>query len=172
MKKRLFCNLKTLIPALGLAGATIFGGGCKDKNEPEITPNPIVQPDPLPEQEPEFIPPHDVTYEFGYNNFSAFKPIYYFSITVDSAEVENVFIKSDEKDWLFSPVSYIKKQIDEILMFASPENAYKVSGQGTLHQVYIDVISDSVKLSKFGFQFENTTRVLDPIYMSTKQKQK
>ena len=71
-----------------------------------------------------------------------------------------------------SVTEYINKQLDEILMFASPENAYKVSGQGTLHQVYIDVISDSVKLSKFGFQFDNTTRVLDPVYMSTKQKQK
>lgn len=164
--KTISWNLKTLIPALGLAGATIFGGGCKDKNEPEITPDPIVQP------EPEFIPPHDVTYEFGYNNFSAFKPIYYFSITVDSAEVENVFIKSDEKSWEYKGVATINKYLDEILMFVSPENAYKVRGQGTLHDVYINEIEDSIKLSKFGFQFENAIRSPDQIYTSTKQKQK
>ena len=162
--KKTFSKQVTLIFALGFIGATIVGGGCKDKNEPEINPNP------LPEQG--VVPPHDVTYEFGFNNFYAFHPLSSFSITVDSAEVENVFLKSDEKDWLFSPVSWINKQIDDILMFASPENAHKVSGQGTLHQVYIDEISDSIKLSNFGFQFENTIRSIDQIYKSTKQKQK
>ena len=43
MKKILFCNLKTLIPALGLAGASMFSA-C-ERDEPVINPNPITPTD-------------------------------------------------------------------------------------------------------------------------------
>ena len=54
LTKKVPYKLKTLIPALGLAGASMLSG-CKDKNEPQI------------------VQPHDVVYEFGLNNFSALK---------------------------------------------------------------------------------------------------
>ncbi len=135
--KTIFCKQKILIFALGLAGASILSG-CKDKNEPQI------------------VQPHDVVYEFGLNNFSAFQPYYYFVLTLDSAEVTNVILQSDEKSWEYFGVSKIKADIEsEILSFVKPENMKKIKGRGTLYDVTINNQEDSAYLVNLGFKLKN-----------------
>lgn len=135
--KTIFCKQKILIFALGLAGASLLSG-CKDKNEPQI------------------VQPHDVVYEFGLNNFSAFQPYYYFMLTLDSAEVTNVILQSDEKSWEYFGVSKIKADIEsEILSFVKPENMKKIKGRGTLYDVTINNQEDSAYLVNLGFKLKN-----------------
>lgn len=135
--KTIFCKQKILIFALGLAGASMLSG-CKDKNEPQI------------------VQPHDVVYEFGLNNFSAFQPYYYFVLTLDSAEVTNVILQSDEKSWEYFGVSKIKADIEsEILSFVKPENMKKIKGRGTLYDVTINNQEDSAYLVNLGFKLKN-----------------
>lgn len=130
-------NVKALIPALGLVAASILSG-CKDKNEPQI------------------VQPHDVVYEFGLNNFSAFQPYYHFVLTLDSVEVKNVILQSDEKSWEYFGVSKIKADIErEILSLVKPENMKKIKGRGTLYDVKINNQEDSAYLANMGFKLEN-----------------
>ena len=137
LTKKVPYKIKTLIPVLGLAGASILSG-CKDKNEPQI------------------VQPHDVVYEFGLNNFSAFQPYYYFVLTLDSAEVTNVILQSDEKSWEYFGVSKIKADIEsEILSFVKPENMKKIKGRGTLYDVTINNQEDSAYLVNLGFKLKN-----------------
>lgn len=135
--KTISCKLKTLIPALGLAGASILSG-CKDKNEPQI------------------VQPHDVVYEFGRDNFDAFSPSYNFIATLDSAEVTNVILQSDEKSWGYFGVSRIRFDIEqEILIFVKPEKMHKIKCRGTLYDVNINNQEDSAFLVNMGFKLEN-----------------
>lgn len=150
--KTIFCKQKILIFALGLAGASILSG-CKDKNEPQI------------------VQPHDVVYEFGLNNFSAFKPVYYFLQTLDSTEVTNVILQSDEKSWEYTSVANIKYALDNnIFILINPEQMKKIKGRGNLYDVYITNEIDSIKLVNLGFKFINSVRVPDYSLWSTKQK--
>lgn len=135
--KAISYNVKALIPALGLVAASILSG-CKDKNEPQI------------------VQPHDVVYEFGLNNFSAFQPYYHFVLTLDSVEVKNVILQSDEKSWEYFGVSKIKADIErEILSLVKPENMKKIKGRGTLYDVKINNQEDSAYLANMGFKLEN-----------------
>lgn len=135
--KTIFCKQKILIFALGLAGASMLSG-CKDKNEPQI------------------VQPHDVVYEFGLNNFSAFKPVYYFLQTLDSAEVTNVILQSDEKSWEYTSVANIKYAIDNnIFVLINPEQMKKIKGRGTLYDIYMNDKEDSTYLANMGFEFKN-----------------
>lgn len=150
--KTIFCKQKILIFALGLAGASILSG-CKDKNEPQI------------------VQPHDVVYEFGLNNFSAFKPVYYFLQTLDSAEVKNVILQSDEKSWQHtSNYTLLLTLNNNVLDYVTPENKHKIKGRGNLYDVYITNEIDSIKLVNLGFKFINSVRVPDYSLWSTKQK--
>lgn len=142
-----------LVLAIGLAGASMLSG-CKDKNEPQI------------------VQPHDVVYEFGLNNFSAFKPVYYFVLTLDSAEVTNVILKSDEKSWQHWTVSYIEEELNNILINIPPKNMHKIKGQGNLYDVYIDEVNDSIKLSNMGFEFKRAVNKPNYSLWEINQKQR
>ncbi len=154
LTKKVPYKIKTLIPVLGLAGASILSG-CKDKNEPQI------------------VQPHDVVYEFGLDNFSAFQPYYYFMLTLDSAEVKNVILQSDEKSWQHTNTYELLQAINtNILDYTSPENIHKVKGRGALHDVYITNVDDSIKLANMGFTFKDAVRKPNYSLWKTNQAQR
>ena len=138
-------KLKTLIPALGLAGATILGGGCKDKNEPE--------PQPETEQ-PTTLKKHDTVYmlssEYGYyskeekNNIIA---------SADSITVRYVVLESDGGDYVYYTVKNVKDNIYMLIKKIPAENQHKIKGCGILRNLNINSKEDSIYLANMGFKF-------------------
>ena len=150
MNNQLFHHFKVCITIMTLTSACTFTG-C----QPALT------------NEPETIPPHDVVYEFGFNKFSSFKPIYYFLLTLDSAEVKNVILQSDEKSWEHTNTYEVLQAIKtNILDYTSPDNIHKIKGKGALHDVYIANVDDSTKLANMGFSFIDAVHKPSPSHIS------
>lgn len=137
-------KLKTLIPALGLAGATILGGGCKDKNEPE--------PQPETEQ-PTTLKKHDTVYMFGSGNWWNKTEISNIIASADSITVRYVVLESDGGDYVYSTVRNIKDNIYMLIKKIPAENQHKIKGCGILRNLYINSKEDSIYLANMGFKF-------------------
>ncbi len=141
-------KLKTLIPALGLAGATILGGGCKDKNEHEITPEP--QPE---TEQPTTLKKHDTVYMFGSGNWWDETEKKNIIASADSITVRYVVLESDGKDYVYKPVGVIKFTISRMIKKIPAENQHKIKGCGILRNLNIDSKEDSIYLANMGFKF-------------------
>lgn len=137
-------KLKTLIPALGLAGATILGGGCKDKNEPE--------PQPETEQ-PTTLKKHDTVYMFGSGNWWDETEEKNIIASADSITVRYVVLESDGGDYVYSAVGNIKDNIYMLIKKIPAENQHKIKGCGILRNLYINSKEDSIYLANMGFKF-------------------
>ena len=137
-------KLKTLIPALGLAGATILGGGCKDKNEPE--------PQPETEQ-PTTLKKHDTVYMFGRGNWWDETEEKNIIASADSITVRYVVLESDGGDYVYSTVRNIKDNIYMLIKKIPAENQHKIKGCGILRNLYINSKEDSIYLANMGFKF-------------------
>lgn len=137
-------KLKTLIPALGLAGATILGGGCKDKNEPE--------PQPETEQ-PTTLKKHDTVYMFGRGNWWDETEKKNIIASADSITVRYVVLESDGKDYVYTTVKIIKFTISRMINEIPAENQHKIKGCGILRNLDIDSKEDSIYLANMGFKF-------------------
>ena len=153
LTKKVPYKLKTLIPALGLAGASILSG-CKDKNEPELNPQ------------------HDAVFVFGYGNFSSFEPAHRYVLAFDSAEVKNVILQSDGETWKHLGIKEIYKQINLFIKMAPENKKYKLKGRGILLDVYINSVTDSTTLANFGFEFKNAVNKPDYSLWESNQKQR
>lgn len=137
-------KLKTLIPALGLAGATILGGGCKDKNEPE--------PQPETEQ-PTTLKKHDTVYMFGRGNWWDETEKKNIIASADSITVRYVVLESDGDDYVYYTVRNVKDNIYMLIKKIPAENQHKIKGCGILRNLDIDSKEDSIYLANMGFKF-------------------
>lgn len=123
-------RLKTLIPALGLAGASLFSA-CDSKE-------PVQQ--------------HDTIYYFGLKWFDA-QERQNIVASADSATVRYVVLESNGEPYYGLGTSSIRIDLQKLLQKIPEENLYKMRGSGILRDVTIQTKEDSIYLTNFGFVF-------------------
>lgn len=130
-------KINCLIPALGLAGATILPNACckAERDKPDNTPH------------------HNTTYVWGDNNWDAIWPTDKVVASADSTSVDNVFLENDGVSLSGFDVTLIRECMEKVLNDVSVKKRYKIHGSGSLKHLYITNKADSTWLTTFGFKF-------------------
>ncbi len=129
--KKYNMKLKTLIPILGLAGASMFSA-C-ERDEP--------------------IPQHDTTYTFGYGEWFDAQEKQNIIASADSAAVRYVILENSGKTYNRSSVGIIAFNMQRLIKRIPAEKQQKVKGSGILREMTIDSQEDSTYLANMGFKF-------------------
>ncbi len=129
-------QLKTFVPALGLAGASLLSG-CEQQNEPVLK-------------------QHDTVYTFGNYDWFTNEEQEQIVASADSATVRYVIFESDGKPFSGTPVSNIRVFLNRPLKKMTEENKKKVKGCGILSEVVMNSVEDSIYLANMGFVFGYT----------------
>lgn len=124
-------RLKTLIPALGLAGASMFSA-C-ESNEP--------------------IPQHDTFYCLNSSRWFTLQEEQNIIASADSAAVRYVILESDGKTYNRSSVGIIAFNMQLLIKRIPAEKQQKVKGSGILRNMTITSQEDSTYLANMGFKF-------------------
>jgi len=100
---------------------------------------------------------HNTTYIFGYNNLSQILPPDNVIKSLDSLDVDTVFLKCDGNSWGGTSLSRIcSRCIFAVTNQLTDKQAAKVRGAGVLHNITITsdaMVQDSIKLANMGFEF-------------------
>lgn len=131
LTKKVPYKLKTLIPILGLAGASMFSA-C-ERNEP--------------------IPQHDTIYTFGRGNWFDAQEKQNIIASADSATVRYVILESDGKTYYGGTVRVSALNMKKLIKQIPAEKQQKVKGSGILREMTIDSQEDSTYLANMGFKF-------------------
>lgn len=126
-------QLKTLVPALGLAGASLLSG-CEQQNEPVIK-------------------QHDTIYTFGPGNWFNLQERQNIIASADSAAVRYVVLESNGEPYYQLGSKSIIINLQKLLQKIPEENLHKMKGSGILRDVNIQSKEDSIYLTNFGFVF-------------------
>ena len=129
--KKYNMKLKTLIPVLGLAGASMFSA-C-ERNEP--------------------IPQHDTFYCLSSSRWFTLQEQQNIIASADSAAVRYVILESDGKTCNGSTVRVIALNMKKLIKQIPAEKQQKVKGSGILREMTIDSQEDSTYLANMGFKF-------------------
>lgn len=124
-------RLKTLIPALGLTGASMFSA-CKS-NEP--------------------IPQHDTLYCLSSARWFTLQEEQDIVASADSATVRYVILESDGKTYNRTSVGIIAFNMKLLINDIPSEKQQKVKGCGILRNMTITSQEDSIYLANMGFKF-------------------
>ena len=124
-------KIKTLIPALGLAGASMFSA-C-ERNEP--------------------IPQHDTFYCLSSSRWFTLQEEQNIIASADSAAVRYVILESDGKTYNRSSVGLIAFNMQLLIKRIPAEKQQKVKGSGILRNMTITSQEDSIYLTNMGFKF-------------------
>ena len=146
LTKKVPYKLKALIPALGLAGASMFSA-C-ESNEPVIK-------------------QHDTIYTFGPGNWFDAQEEQNIIASADSATVRYVVLESNGEAYHGSDSFIIRANIMMLLDNIPEKNLYKMKGSGILRDVNIQSKEDSIYLTDFGFVFADAIN-----YAKQEQKQR
>ena len=131
LTKKVPYKLKTLIPVLGLAGASMFSA-C-ERNEP--------------------IPQHDTIYTFGPGEWFTLQEQQNIIASADSAAVRYVILESDGKTCNGSTVRVPAGNMKLLINKIPAEKQQKVKGSGILRNMTINSQEDSTYLANMGFKF-------------------
>ena len=131
LTKKVPYKLKTLIPALGLAGASMFSA-C-ERDEP--------------------IPQHDTIYTFGRGNWFDAEEKQNIIASADSAAVRYVILESDGKTYYGGTVRVSAFNMKLLINKIPAEKQQKVKGSGILRNMTINSQEDSTYLANMGFKF-------------------
>ena len=131
LTKKVPYKLKTLIPVLGLAGASMFSA-C-EHNEP--------------------IPQHDTIYTFGRGNWFDTEEKQNIIASADSAAVRYVILESDGKTYNRGTVRVTAGNMKLLINKIPVEKQQKVKGSGILRNMTINSKEDSTYLANMGFKF-------------------
>lgn len=129
--KKYNMKIKTLIPILGLAGASIFSA-C-ERNEP--------------------IPQHDTIYTFGPERWFTLQEEQNIIASADSATVRYVILENNGKTYNRRSVGIIAFNMQLLIKRIPAEKQQKVKGSGILREMTIDSQEDSIYLTNMGFKF-------------------
>ena len=129
--KKYNMKLKTLIPILGLAGASMFSA-C-ERNEP--------------------IPQHDTIYTFGKGNWFDAEEEQNIVASADSATVRYVILENNGKTYNGSTVRVTAGNMKLLIKRIPAEKQQKVKGSGILREMTINSQEDSTYLANMGFKF-------------------
>ena len=131
LTKKVPYKLKTLIPALGLAGASMFSA-C-EHNEP--------------------IPQHDTIYTFGPERWLTEQEEQNIVASADSATVRYVILENNGKTYNRCSVGIIAFNMQLLIKRIPAEKQQKVKGSGILRNMTITSQEDSTYLANMGFKF-------------------
>lgn len=129
--KKYNMKIKTLIPILGLAGASIFSA-C-ERNEP--------------------IPQHDTFYCLSSSRWFTLQEQQNIVASADSAAVRYVILESDGKTYYGSTVRVTAFNMKLLIKKIPAEKQQKVKGSGILREMTINSQEDSTYLANMGFKF-------------------
>lgn len=146
LTKKIPYKIKTLIPALGLAGASMFSA-C-ESNEPVIK-------------------QHDTIYTFGPGNWFDAQEKQNIIASADSATVRYVILESSGESFHGGGSSVIVSNIIILLDKIPETNKNKLKGAGILREMTIDSQEDSTYLANMGFKFVDAIN-----YARQEQKQR
>lgn len=124
-------KIKTLIPILGLAGASMFSA-C-ERNEP--------------------IPQHDTIYTFGPERWFTLQEEQNIVASADSATVRYVILENNGKTYYGSTVRVPAGNMKLLINKIPAEKQQKVKGSGILRNMTINSQEDSTYLANMGFKF-------------------
>ena len=124
-------KIKTLIPILGLAGASMFSA-C-ERNEP--------------------IPQHDTIYTFGSGEWFDAEEEQNIIASADSATVRYVILENNGKTYNGSTVRVTAGNMKLLINKIPVEKQQKVKGSGILREMTINSQEDSTYLANMGFKF-------------------
>ena len=131
LTKKVPYKLKTLIPVLGLAGASMFSA-C-ERNEP--------------------IPQHDTIYCLSSSRWFTLQEKQNIIASADSATVRYVILESDGKTYYGGTVRVTALNMKKLIKQIPAEKQQKVKGSGILREMTIDSQEDSTYLANMGFKF-------------------
>lgn len=131
LTKKVPYKIKTLIPILGLAGASMFSA-C-ERDEP--------------------IPQHDTFYCLSSSRWFTLQEQQNIVASADSATVRYVILESDGKTYNGSPVRVSAFNMKLLINKIPVEKQQKVKGSGILRNMTIDSPEDSIYLTNMGFKF-------------------
>lgn len=131
MTKKYNMKIRTLIPALVLAGASMFSA-C-ERDEP--------------------IPQHDTIYTFGRGNWFDTEEKQNIIASADSATVRYVILESDGKTYYGGTVRVSALNMKKLIKQIPAEKQQKVKGSGILRNMTINSQEDSTYLANMGFKF-------------------
>lgn len=131
LTKKVPYKLKTLIPALGLAGASMFSA-C-ERDEP--------------------IPQHDTIYTFGYEEWFDAEEKQNIVASADSAAVRYVILENNGDTYNRSTVRLLAGNMKLLINKIQVEKQQKVKGSGILRNMTINSQEDSTYLANMGFKF-------------------
>ena len=131
LTKKVPYKLKTLIPALGLAGASMFSA-C-ERNEP--------------------IPQHDTFYCLSSSRWFTLQEQQNIVASADSATVRYVILESDGKTCNGSTIRVTALNMKKLIKQIPAEKQQKVKGSGILREMTINSQEDSIYLTNMGFKF-------------------
>lgn len=131
LTKKIPYKIKTLIPILGLAGASMFSA-C-ERDEP--------------------IPQHDTIYTFGRGNWFDAQEEQNIIASADSATVRYVILESDGKTYHGGTVRVTAGNMKLLIKRIPAEKQQKVKGSGILRNMTINSQEDSTYLANMGFKF-------------------
>ena len=129
--KKYNMKLKTLIPILGLAGASMFSA-C-ERNEP--------------------IPQHDTIYTFGPERWFTLQEKQNIIASADSAAVRYVILENNGKTYNGGTVRLRALNMKILIKQIPAEKQQKVKGSGILREMTINSQEDSIYLTNMGFKF-------------------
>lgn len=124
-------RIKTLIPALGLAGASMFSA-C-NSNEP--------------------VQQHDTIYYFGPGKWFDAQEKQNIVASADSATVRYVILENDGKTYNRGTVRLTAGNMKLLINKIPSEKQQKVKGCGILREMTINSQEDSIYLANMGFKF-------------------
>lgn len=124
-------KLKTLVPVLGLAGASMFSA-C-ERNEP--------------------IPQHDTFYCLSSSRWFTLQEEQNIIASADSAAVRYVILESDGKTYYGGTVRVTAGNMKLLIKRIPAEKQHKVKGSGILRNMTINSQEDSTYLANMGFKF-------------------
>ena len=131
LTKKVPYKLKTLIPILGLAGASMFSA-C-ERDEP--------------------IPQHDTIYTFGYGEWFDAEEKQNIVASADSATVRYVILENNGDTYNRSTVRLLAGNMKLLINKIPVEKQQKVKGSGILREMTINSQEDSTYLANMGFKF-------------------
>lgn len=131
LTKKVPYKIKTLIPILGLAGASMFSA-C-ERDEP--------------------IPQHDTIYTFGPERWLTEQEEQNIVASADSATVRYVILENSGKTYNRSSVGIIAFNMQLLIKRIPAEKQQKVKGSGILRNMTITSQEDSIYLTNMGFKF-------------------
>ena len=126
-------QLKTLVPALGLAGASLLSG-CEQQNEPVIK-------------------QHDTIYTFGPERWFTLQEKQNIIASADSAAVRYVILENNGKTYNGGTVRLRALNMKILIKQIPAEKQQKVKGSGILREMTINSQEDSIYLTNMGFKF-------------------